>query len=145
MELEPSPGNFQPIIDRRPLVPEPLPVKLVAIEDVRLPATSGLENKLDLFYVTMLGFERDDSAEGSIVYCAENFRLHFETLEPPVQRDSMRSIGIEVMSLADVERKIVEREMEYTRQRSLTPGQETLFLQDPAGNWLTIGEFKLVQ
>src|SRR4026208_1292462 len=40
--------------------PGPLPVKLLAVEDVRLPATAGLESQLDAFYVGLLGFERVD-------------------------------------------------------------------------------------
>ncbi len=145
MELEPSKGNFEPRIDRRPLIPEPLPVRLVAIEDVRLPAPMGIEKELDAFYVTLLRFEREAIDAGSITYRAENVRLLFQLIQPPIVRDSMRAIGIEVPSLGEAERKIVEREMEYVRQLGLTPGSETLFLQDPAGNWVTIGEYRLVQ
>src|SRR5688572_7744007 len=46
--------------DRRPRMPEPLPVRVLAVEDVRLPATAGLEPQLDDFYVGLFGFERVD-------------------------------------------------------------------------------------
>jgi len=144
MELEPSPGNFQPIIDRRPLVPEPLPVRLVAIEDVDLPAASGLETQLESFYVDQLGFERDPADAESLVLRAENARLRFSVLEPPIARDNLRTLGIEVLSLAESEAKLLQANIPYVRQRGLMPGQDALSLQDPAGNWLAISEIQLL-
>ena len=58
MELEEPTTEFHPVIDNRARMPEPLPVRLVAIEDVRLPAPAKIEEKLDAFYVTLLQFER---------------------------------------------------------------------------------------
>jgi len=145
MELEPSTINFQPIIDRRPLVPEPLPVRVVAIEDVELPAPSGAEKQLDLFYTALLGFERDACEVDSLVLDAENVRVRFAVFEPPIAREQLRTLGIEVLSLADVENKLLAEEIPYVRQRGLMPGQEALSLQDPAGNWLSISQIQLLR
>ena len=144
IELEPSAG-FAPVSDGRRRMEEPLPVKLVAVEDVRLLAPPGMGAELDAFYVGMWELEREDSS-GGIVYRAENCRLRFEMVDDPepMQRESMRPQGIEVVSLADAERKVIEAELQYIRQRGLTPGQESLLLQDPAGNWVEIFELRLV-
>src|SRR3954453_16315082 len=99
MELEQPSFVFKPRIDRRPLIPEPLPVKLVKIDDAHLPAAAGREVELDAFYVGMLRFERLDVPE-TLAYRAENFDLLFDVLEPPLERDTLRPLGIEVLSLA---------------------------------------------
>jgi hypothetical protein len=143
MELEPSPRSFIPTVDRRPRVPEPLPVRLVTVADARLPAAAGMERQMDAFYVDVLGFERHDDAE-SISYRADNFSLHLDTVEPPLTRQDMRPLGIEVPSLADVEAKLTEAELEYSRQRGLLPGEEMIVLLDPAGNWLEITDRRSV-
>jgi hypothetical protein len=137
MELEPATRVFKPTIDRRPRVPEPLPVRLVTVADAWLPAPAGLERRLDWFYVDVLGFERRDDGE-QIVYRAENFFLHFEVVEPPLRREDLRPLGVEVMSLAGVEAKLAEMELEYERQRGLLPGDDAIVLLDPAGNRLEI-------
>ena len=137
MELEPAPGTFSPTVDRRPRVPEPLPVRLVTVADARLPAPAGMERRLDAFYVGVLGFERRDDGE-SIAYRADNFSLQFEIVEPPLSRQDVRPLGIEVSSLAEVEGKLIEAELEYSRQRGLLPGEEVIAMLDPAGNWLEI-------
>jgi hypothetical protein len=137
MEPEPVTGTFRPAIDRRPRVPEPLPVRLVTVADARLPAAAGLERDLDRFYVGVLGFERRDDGE-QIVYRADNFYLHIEVIEPPLRRYDMRPLGIEVPSLAEAEEKLIDAEQEYSRKRGLLPGEESIVLLDPAGNWLEI-------
>ena len=60
MELDPSANIALPPADKRAPIPEPLPVRLIAIEDVHLPAPAGKEVELDEFYVGMWEFERDD-------------------------------------------------------------------------------------
>src|SRR4029453_2652660 len=68
LELEPATG-LAPRPDRHPRMDqplplnlfgggEPLPVNLVAVEDVRMPAPAGVEVQLDAFYVALLRFER---------------------------------------------------------------------------------------
>src|SRR5687767_7663075 len=167
-------SGFRARGDRRPRMPEPLPVKLLAVEDVRLPATAGLEAQLDGFYVGLLEFERVDvevprrrakvepmpgvREEGrewpvlrrgrsglppgltapdrphhfGPVYRAENFRVHFHLVEGLVEREVLRPLGIEVPSLAEAASKLAAAEVEYARQRGVTPGQESLLLTDPA-------------
>ena len=137
MELESPPREYKPTIDRRPRVPEPLPVRLVTIDDARLPSAAGLERQLDAFYVGVLGFARHANLE-QIAYRAENFSLVFDVIEPPVRRTDMRPLGVEVPSLADLELKLIEAEAEYSRRRGLLPGEEAIVMLDPAGNWLEI-------
>src|SRR5262245_11191678 len=98
-------------------MPEPPPVWLVAIEDVRAPADAGLEVQLDEFYTGLLRFDRDLSVEAQIVYKAENLRLLLDVIEPPVQRDDFRPIAIEVPSLSALEQQLIEREIEFQWQR----------------------------
>jgi hypothetical protein len=145
MELEPSTGNFQPIVDQRPLVPEPLPVRVVAVEDVRLPAPCGSEQRIVDFYGGLLGFERDAKEVDSLVMRAENVRVRFVIFEPPMERDNLRILGIEVQSAAQVETKLIELQIPYVRLKGLLPGMDALSLQDPAGNWLAISEIALLR
>ena len=162
LELEAAPARYQaPPKDRRPLMPEPPPVRLVAVEDVQAIAPAGVETALDDFYVNMLQLEREDRLGRSsgrssgrnsgrnrrqepvheIVYKAENVRLRMAVKEPPLPpRADMRPIGVEVRSLADAEAKIIARELEYERLRALVAGQDTLMLRDPAGNWVAVVE-----
>lgn len=62
VELERSGAPFDLPPDARPRMPEPPPVRLVAIADVRLPASAGLETELDAFYIGLLRFEREGVA-----------------------------------------------------------------------------------
>jgi hypothetical protein len=142
MELEPATRAFKPQIDRRPRVPEPLPVRLATVDDARLPAAAGLERQLDAFYVGVLGFAR--ATADTITYRADNFALHFTVIEPPLRRDDMRPLGVEVPSLAELEPKLAAAEVEYARQRGLLPGEESIVLLDPAGNWLEIVDRRAV-
>lgn len=140
IELEPGAG-FRPRTDPRPHIPEPLPVRLVAVEDMRLPSSAGLERALDSFYVGILRFERDGD-ETIIRYRSDNFSLNFDVVERRVERDDLRSTGVEVPSLREIEHKLIAAEMEYTRQKGVEPGRECLILQDPAGNWIAVMEMK---
>lgn len=145
MGLDEPAGPFKAAGDARPRMPEPLPVKLVTVDDARLVTPAGLEVELDEFYVGLLGFQRVAGSECDVVsYRAENFDLHFDVLEPPVRRESLRAIGVEVASLAEVELKLIEREVPYTRQKGLVPGRDALVLADPAGNWVELTESRLI-
>ncbi len=140
LELEPATG-LTPRVDRRPRMDEPLPVKLVAVEDVRMPAPAGVEVQLDAFYVDLLGFERMPP-ETELNYRAENVALRFDMEERPVEHDNLRPQGIEIMSLAEAELKLIEGEYEYVRQRGIVLGTETIVLRDPAGNWIEVIELR---
>jgi hypothetical protein len=140
MELEPVTTPFVPAEDRRQKIEEPPPVRLIAIEDCRLPATAGLEPKLDQFYLGLLRFFRvEDPAR--VAYHAENHDLYFQITELPQPRTDARSLGIAVPSLAELTQRLNEAEIEYIRQRGLIPGFDTISLYDPAGNPLEISEF----
>lgn len=96
-------------------------------------------------YIDLLKFERDPlEADGAIVYKAENFRLRFDVQEPPVEREDFRPVLIDVPSLSELERGLIEREIEYERHRGLTVGTSVLAFRDPSGNWLQVGEFRRV-
>jgi len=145
MELEDPKTDFRPIIDNRVRMPEPLPVRLVAIEDVRLLTPPNLDEKLDAFYVAMLQFERVIGHPTQLSYRADNFTLHFEIqADDPINRDSLRPQGIEVLSVAQAEKKLISLELEYVRQRGTVPGSHTLLLLDPAGNWIELSERRIV-
>jgi hypothetical protein len=144
MELEESSFNFKPVADRRARVPEPLPVRLIAVADMRIESASGLERQLDGFYVKLLGMERIPPSGDEIVYRAENFDLYVDVLEPPVMRADFRPVRMEVRSLAEIQMKLIEAELEHARRKGLLPGDEALVLQDPAGNWLEITESRIV-
>lgn len=131
--------------DSRPHMPEPPPVRLVAVEDVHLQAPAGLEKQLDDFYLSMLDFEREPARQGVIHYKAENVRLIFTIKETLPPRSDLRTTTVEVDSLADAEAKIIAREFEYQRMKGLTAGEEALLLLDPAGNWLSIRESREVR
>ena len=193
--------------DARRQMPEPLPVRLVAVADVRLPAPAGVERALDAFYVDLLGFvregappkprrliepllgvqgeppvtapplalglrNREDEPAGKSeslpeqlteappveetrtpagqsmlpgpVYLADNFALRFDILEGLIERETFRPLTVEVPSLAEAEAKLIEAEIEYTRQRGMNLGEESLVLLDPGGNWIEIVEMKIV-
>lgn len=142
IEVE-STAGFRPRTDVRPHLPEPLPVRLVAVEDVRLQTSAGLERPLDAFYVSVVGFERDPD-DSILQYNADNFSLNFDVVEGEVRRDDLRAIGVEVPSLLAVEHKLMRAEIDYTRQKGVDPGREALVLQDPAGNWIELMELKRV-
>jgi hypothetical protein len=139
IQLETPAEEFKTTADTRPRMPEPLPVRLVTIDHAHLPAAAGREVQLDEFYINLFGFERADPPD-PLAYRAENFNLCFDILEPPLERDTLRPLGIEVRSLADAEHTLSQRAIEFIRQRGLLPGHDSLLLQDPAGNWIVLTE-----
>jgi hypothetical protein len=143
MALEEPTIEFEPQVDQRARMPEPLPVRLVSIGDVRLPAPSGAERALDNFYAGLLQFERMLPLE-ELIYRADNYVLRFSVHEPPVFHESMRALIIEVPSLADAVQKLNAAELEYTRQKGLDAGTESIVLLDPAGNWVELVETRLI-
>ena len=142
MQLEEPSSAFTPEQDRRPRVPEPLPVRLVAIKDVRLEAPAGVERDLDALYAGLLGMERVDGE--AIVYRAENFDLYVDVLEPPIPRVDFRPLRVLVKSLDELEPKLIDAKLEYARRRGLMPGDEALVLQDAAGNWVEVTQVRPV-
>jgi hypothetical protein len=144
IELGDSTGT--PIVhDQLPRLDEPPPVRLVAVEDVRMPTPPGLEAALDDFYVGLWRFRREDG-DREIVYRAENVRLRFTVVvdPPPVERDAVRPQGVVVESLRDAERLLAEAEVDFERQRALMLGLYTILCRDPAGNWIELVELRKV-
>jgi len=137
MELDHPDTIFRREVDQRLRIPEPPPVRLVTIDDAHLPAAAGSECELDSFYVDILRFEREPDFDFPI-YRSENFRVVFDVLEPPIERETFRPLGIEVPSLDEIEQKLLVAEIKYVRQRGLMPGQASILLRDPAGNWVQI-------
>jgi hypothetical protein len=84
------------------------------------------------------------SAVQGPVYRGENRRISFQVHEGLIERDGLRPLGVEVPSLVSLLLELDRREMEYTRQRGLYPGQDFALLQDPAGNWIQIGESRQI-
>jgi len=41
--------------------------------------------------------------------------------------------------------KLIEAKIEYTRQRALLAGRESLLLLDPAGNWVELVQVQAVR
>ena len=142
IELESSPG-LPLVADDRRRMDEPPPVRLVSIDDVRLPTPPGKADKLDDFYGRLLRFDVERSGS---VYRAENFRLRFQIVAEtkPIERDGVRPQGIEVPSLPDTERLLIDAEIDYIRERGLVPGQISLLVRDPAGNWVELFDSKPV-
>lgn len=140
MELEPSRIAFRPTRDLRPVIPEPLPVRLVAVADVRLPCPSERETGelLDWFYVDLLGFRRLASDEFHHFYLSDNYALILQSHNRPVQRERVSPTMIEVDDRRTIRDRLVEREYPFEWLRGLTPGGDYLLLQDPAGNWVAI-------
>lgn len=138
IELADAPGRPAVPQDVRPKMPEPPPVRLVAVADVRLTSRPDAIRNLDGFYVGILGFVREGGDDGPF-YRADNFRLLFE-VRPDRPREDCRVVRVEVPSLAAAEQKLFAAGIEYTRLRGLVPGTECLALMDPAGNWLEIVE-----
>jgi hypothetical protein len=127
-------------VDQRPLVPEPPPVRLVSIADVRLNVRPAEEPELDRLYVEVLGFERVSGASAGTVFRAENADLIFSVSEPESPRSHLRMIAVEVPSLATIEQRLLERGIEFQWQKSLQPGHDSILLLDPGGNWIEVRE-----
>jgi hypothetical protein len=137
MELEQPDKSFEVPPDARPRIPEPPPVSLIAVADVSLPSVCGMERELDAFYVGLLRFERDLDVE-QITYRAENFRLRFGLCERRPNREGVRPVGIAIENFTEITSKLIEEQIEYTLQRGLTPGEHSVLLRDPAGNWIEL-------
>ena len=105
---------------------------------------AGLEVQLDEFYVALLEFARDLDLR-QLIYHADNFAIRFIVQELLPQRGEYRPLQIEVQSLLLAEQKLMAAKIEYIRQRTLTPGEESLALLDPAGNWVELVESRPVR
>ncbi len=122
---------------------EPLPVRLIAVNDVMLPTPPGVEAKLDRLYVDVLRFQRSAELQ-ELVYYADNFDLRFIVSDRPVKHASLRSLGVQVPSLPEMIERLMAAEIEFSHQRGLVVGLESIVLLDPAGNWVEITDSREV-
>lgn len=131
--------------DVRHATPEPPPVRITAIADVALPAPLDSESQLDAFYVSLLGFELDVVVPAiERRYRAEKHTLVFHLGAPPVDRPDLTMTEIEVPSLHELTLKLIDREIDFERQRGLYGGDDRIVIKDPAGNWIAVAERRLV-
>lgn len=145
-ELAPPPAEpFKPVYDPRPPVPEPLPVRLVAINDVHLTAKIGSEHELEAFYVKQLGFERVEDPDACLRFRSDNFDVVFTMGEPPITREAVRPLCIEVPSLPELEDRLLKANIEFLPQKTVQAGQESILILDPGGNWIEVRQIVLVR
>jgi len=64
-------------------------------------------------------------------------------VERPVSREDFRPLTLVVESVNDLARRLTELEIEFQRQRGLVPGLDSLLLSDPAGNPVSVGEYRV--
>src|SRR5689334_7062791 len=119
MELDEPSIEFKPVSDPRPTMPQPPPVRLVAVEDMRATVPAGLEVQMDEFYGTLLRFDREAIVGGELIYKAENCRLVFQVIETPESRTDMKPIGIDVPSLRLLEREFIDCEIEFLKEKGI--------------------------
>lgn len=143
IELEQSGFAFKPGRDERQRMDEPLPVELEAVADVHLSSPRIPADKLDALYVKILEFApvHDDH---HLIYQANNFRLSFDLPRRELIQEDFRTTKIVVQSLAALQAKLFEAEIEHERQKSVIPGQEAIVMQDADGNWLEIREKRAI-
>jgi hypothetical protein len=142
IELEPSTGT--PLrADVRPPMPEPPPVRVVAVNDVHLPAAVGREKELDAFYVGVLNFAAGRGGGGALAFAAENVDIVFDLGEPPVNYENLAPTMMEVPSLRNLRALLLDNEIAYETMHGLMPGTEHILVRDPAGNLLAISGWTL--
>ncbi|HEY0008740.1 MAG TPA: hypothetical protein VGB55_08460 [Tepidisphaeraceae bacterium] len=136
--LDEPTANVGPNTDKRQILPEPPPVRLLVIDDIWLEATSNVEKSLDAFYVGLLHFVRED---GALCYKAERFRVCFRIVDQFSERDDYRPLMMQIPHWHDFRNALEEQGTPYEYQQGLTPGAEVLLLRDPAGNFVSVGMF----
>jgi hypothetical protein len=142
-DLEPAPDRpFRPVYDERRVMPEPPPVRLVAISDVTVIARPGHDEELIALYCDVFGMLRDDGRPLRVR--AENFSITFEPGDVPIEHSTLRPIGVEVPSLAMLEEKLIDAGIEHLRQQSVQAGQEAILILDAGGNWVEARESVLI-
>ena len=133
--------------DRRPTMPEPPPVSLASVRDVRLPMIAGLERPTDAFYVGMLRFERAEPRDGDEgpVYRADNHDLRLFVLERPGQPESARPTQVMTPFFGEVIERLRADKIEHELVRGLFAGTDGALLQDPSGNWVALAPRRAVR
>ncbi len=136
--LEPAPVDFNPVVDPAKKLNEPIAVRLVSVADVTLLTLPGLHPAMDAFYGGLIGLQIESPGQ---CYRADNFRLNLKAVAGPIiERDDYRPILIQIMSLSEMEKLLVAREISYERVRGLYAGLRTFRVNDPAGNIIELME-----
>lgn len=175
IDLEPGNPEFDPIkaADARRRMPEPPPVKVLAIADVILLTTPGSEKFLDTLYLSVLRFDSDETAgkpryaetfsspsdaaerlpgkglppsttkPGPRTYHGENFSVHYHPTAT-LTPQQLKLIQFQVPSLEEIVKRLLEYEISYERFRGITLGQLHLQLTDPAGHVIQIFESRQI-
>lgn len=144
MELEEPTAAVKLPPDGQPKMPEPPPVRLLAIADVHLSAWPEVEHLLVGFYVGLLKFDRDTDDTSAVAFKAEKHRIVFGHEAVPAPRDNYRPILIETPFYDDFVHTLLDREIAFDYQRGTAAGVETVFLQDPAGYWVSVGPVRAI-
>ncbi|MGF1633337.1 MAG: VOC family protein [Phycisphaerae bacterium] len=149
MELEPGNPDFVFRADTRPNVPEPPPVRLAGIDDVRTAAPAEAAGALVAFYTGLLGFWRLNADDGHeqkhrLTFRAQNADLVIDLKPVREAPPEMRATGVIVPSLSALQEKLREREIPFVFDQGLAPGEEVVTLRDPAGNWLAVRDSRQV-
>jgi len=126
--------------DRRPTLPEPPPVRVEAVRDVRLPCVAGLEVRLDAFYGGLLRMVREPTEFPA--YQAENVAVRFEVVEVPPERDGTRPTMVRVQFFNELVERLQADKVEFELVRGLVAGDEGVLLRDPAGNWVAVASWR---
>lgn len=169
MELEDVPDGREIRPDaRKPMIEPPL-VRLLSVADVEAPMTPGAEHRTDELFLDVLGFRLEEPADpdrtrfaqrlgdvagekfaeyrrarqrkppGPRVYRAENFALRYRLTASPTP-ETLKTIQVEVPSLEEVVRLLLERQIGYERFRGLTPGLVWLHVPEPSGHVVEVFE-----
>jgi len=141
-ELENPQIAFEITSDSRLRMTEPIPVTLEAVDDMRLPRPTLDGKMLKLLYADIIGLQLEPNDGGDLCFRSGNYRLRFDL--PQGTARYYRPLRIVVPSLRAIEHRLVEREIEYERQKGLAPGGEILALQDIEGNYLEIRQHRAV-
>ena len=130
--------------DLRPHLPEPPPVRLVAVSDVTLPMRAGLEHRIVPFYVDLLGFRRRQDHD-ELAFESDTFDLRFRVTELSPTRDDVRPIGVLSPRFNDIVEELDAMRYPYEAVRGLVAGHDGLLMQDPAGNWVALSPLREIR
>lgn len=148
---------------------EPPAVSLLSVADVEAVMVPGAETRSDELFVEVLGFWLEEPADpdrsrfperigevigerladyrkprakrppGPRVYRAENFALRYRISATPTP-ETLKTIQVQVPSLEEVVKRLLDRQIAYERFRGLTPGLVWLHVPEPSGHVVEVFE-----
>lgn len=151
LPLEPSPeAALEPVHDLRPVMPEPPPVRVIAVENVTLVAPAKHARAIDHLMTAVLPLVKEvptrqaDVDAGAIgVYQAENVRVVYLAREepPPSPRHILQ---LELADLRGLRQRLQDAEIEYELSKRLMPGDVRVAFLDAAGNPIEVLENRAI-